>query len=531
MTWQTGTTAGTSAYRDLLSSIVAVCTSKYVSAVVVNAAGTGYVVGDVLTISHAGGYHSCFLEVTTIGGGGAITAVRINSGGAFSNRAASATVSAGGTGYAVGDVLQVQGGTSTQKAKFKVATLTVTAAATVTLFETGGAYTSAPSNPASTSNDAGLGTGTGATLTLTMTGLIGTSGISATGGTGTGATFDLTLTAAGWSAVRDRNNRTENSVANEKEVVLLGTVGGGDSPYVAFTTYTQTSGLDTRYGIECFGMSAFNSSLSGLAAQPGIGPVAGVLGSSSGSHLPVFEGAREWWLSVSPRRVCGALRTTDSTVCYASFYVGLMNGFGSATTSPYPMFVGASSNTPNRVPDSSDSTGLAECFRSSSGGSGPMYFRRKSDASWVTVMNGSDVSTPTQQNANVMWPLCSVQESAIDEQVLAADGPVTLVDGKIGSNIRANATFRLYPAPDTGDDFFTLWPLTVLGTNAANNSVNLEVAGELDGVFWFSGTKADGTTVSPEDYFEDSGIRYRVFPNATQGVSAKPYQFFVIAEQ
>jgi hypothetical protein len=63
--------------------------------------------------------------------------------------------------------------------------------------------------------------------------------------------------------------------------------------------------------------------------------------------------------------------------------------------------------------------------------------------------------------------------------------------------------------------------------------VALEIAGELDNVFWFSGTKSDGTTVSAEDFFRDtvSGKIYRVFPNGTQGVAAKPYQFFCMAEE
>jgi len=538
MTWQAETTAASSAYRDFLTSLVAVATSKHISAVVINAAGTGYVAGDMLTITHAGAYHDCILEVLTVGGSGEVLTVAIRKGGAFSNRLASAVVNAGGSGYVVGDVLEVQGGTSTEKAKVQVATLSGSAVATVNVFETGGAYSVAPGLTGAVTAGIGPAAFAGddaATLDLTMTSEVGTTGIAATGGSGASATFDLTLTATGWSAERNTNERTENSITDEKEVVLVGTPASGDSPYVGFFTYTATSGLDTRYGIACFGMVAFNPSLA-LSAQPGIGPLAGVTGSSEGSHIPIHEAAREWWLSITAVKIAGVIRTTDATVAYASFYVGFGNRYGSATTNPYPMFIGASSQTANQAPDSANLTGLSECFRASSTQSGPMYFRRKSDAAWAQVTNGNNVTTPAQLDDNVMWPVCSLQEvntASVPEQQMAEDGPVMLSDGRIGSNIRANVSNRLLPAPDTGDDWFVLWPLTVLATNGSqSNDVNLEVVCELDNVYWFGGSTSAAATVSPEDYFDDpvTGTRYRIFPNGTQGIAARPYQFFCMAE-
>jgi hypothetical protein len=405
----------------------------------------------------------------------------------------------------------------------------------VALFETGGAYTVAPGLTGATTLGVGPDVYAGnddATLDLTMTTLIGTTGIaqSSTSGGGTGATFDLTLTASGWAVQKSTNDRLINSLGDEKEVVLLGTVAGGDAPYIAFLSYTFGSGASTRRGLGCFGMTAFNPALD-LASQPGIGPTAGTLPSSSGSKILVHEAAREWWISVTPRRIVGALRTTDITVCYVSWYMGLMNGFGTATTSPYPMFIGASSNVAQREVDNIEQTGLSECYQSPSGG-GPMYYRRKSDGTWVTVRNGfNNASVPTQQSDVTMWPVCSLEESSLDEEVHAADGAGMLETGEWGSNIRANASDRLYPAPDSGDDVFFLWPLTVLASGGTTNDINLEVAGELDDAFWFGGTTAAGGTVSPEDYLEDAGVRYRIFPNGTQGVAAKPYQFFVLAER
>jgi hypothetical protein len=74
-----------------------------------------------------------------------------------------AVVAAGGTGYSVGAVLTVSGGTGDDPARAKVLTLSGSVVATVQLVDAGG-YTVDPSGTAATSASAG----TGCTLTLTM---------------------------------------------------------------------------------------------------------------------------------------------------------------------------------------------------------------------------------------------------------------------------------------------------------------------------------------------------------------------------
>lgn len=73
----------------------------------------------------------------------------------------SATVSAGGTGYTVGDVLTVIGGTGSTAATLTVATLSGSAVATVTV-SNAGLYSTYPSEPFSVTG----GTGSGATFTF-----------------------------------------------------------------------------------------------------------------------------------------------------------------------------------------------------------------------------------------------------------------------------------------------------------------------------------------------------------------------------
>ena len=77
----------------------------------------------------------------------------------------SATVQAGGSGYAVGDTITETGGTAINQAVLTVATLSGSAVATVTVAY-GGNYTAVPSNPVSQGSTSGAGTG--CTLNLTF---------------------------------------------------------------------------------------------------------------------------------------------------------------------------------------------------------------------------------------------------------------------------------------------------------------------------------------------------------------------------
>ncbi len=78
--------------------------------------------------------------------------------------ATAAVVSAGGSGYAVGDLITLAGGTFSRATVLRVATLNVTAVATVTV-QNGGVYSVAPTNPVAQ----GSTTGTGINATFTMT--------------------------------------------------------------------------------------------------------------------------------------------------------------------------------------------------------------------------------------------------------------------------------------------------------------------------------------------------------------------------
>ena len=137
---------GTGSAIDLAtgSSGVNISNGTSVTAIVRSVSGSNYTTNPTLAIS-----------VPTTAGGVQATATSTISCG-------SAVVSAGGSGYVVGEILTVIGGTSTIAVVLTVATVSGTAVATVNI-TTSGAYTAAPTNPAATTSNL---SGTGATFTL-----------------------------------------------------------------------------------------------------------------------------------------------------------------------------------------------------------------------------------------------------------------------------------------------------------------------------------------------------------------------------
>lgn len=542
MTWQTELVAASDSYREFQASMVSVMTSLHVSAVAVSAAGTGYVVGDVLTLAHASAYHTARVEVLTVGGSGEVLTVRIDTGGAYAERVDSAVVgAAAGSGYVVGDILKVGAGAgvATEDAFFEVATLSGSAVATVTKKFTGGAYSTSPTiNEATT-----LGVSTGfagddaATLDLTLQTIMGATGIAGTGGTGSSATFDPTLTVTGWSTLYDRFDhdwgvQPDN---NDRDVVLEGTVSTGDTPIIGFASIMGESGLLDRFALAMFGMTAFNPAVA-LTSQPGIGPLAWTVATNAGSHLSITEEIAEgnsWWISVTGRRVYGCVRgnVSGETNSYHTFYSGFMNQYGTATTSPYPLMVAGSAYNWNQDTFSSKHTGLAECYQEDASINGPAYFLRKTDLTWAEVVNGA-VSTPG--SSKVMFPLGKIVESTdAGNQIVTDDNFRRLSsDGVMTSSIRANLSIHNSPAPGSNDEF-VLYSLTVAdsGDNSGTDDIHTHVAGELDGCFWTGGTKANGTAFTSEDYVENAaGDRYRIFPCNSQSLSSRRYQFMLMRE-
>ena len=524
MAWQADTTIAS--YRDVLDKIVEMATSKHVSAAVINAAGAGYDVGDILTIAHDGAAMTATVEVLTKDGGGGVTSIKLRNMGAYSNRVATVAVNVGGAGYAVDDVVEIETGTYTQFAKAKVTSVAAGVVDGIALFERGGAYTVAPDLVAATTDsDIGTGTGTGLLVNLTVTTLVGLVGIAGVGGAGAGATFDLTLTDTGWAAVRDQNNYSENGVDDEKEVVLEGTVAGGTTPFIGYRTYTDTEAAETRYGVLCVGMTGHNIGLD-FENQPAVAPNTTPT-TSSGSYIPLLNAAMPLWLSFTGRKMAGVVKTQGASIlAYQSFYVGLLNPFGTTVENPYPLIIAASSGNSEKPPDDGSIyiTGITEAI-SPAGVSGPIFFRRISDASWQQVRNNENDSA---DHDHILYPVGEplAIASTTDENYVVDDGPFTFFDG-ICRNNSDPASRYLLPSPNVAGDLVLLVPVTLVRTPDGTNTVDCDIHGELDNVFWISGTKDDGDPITVEDTITISGTRYRIFAN---GHRRERYSFFCMEE-
>ncbi|MCS7317082.1 MAG: hypothetical protein NZZ41_02010, partial [Candidatus Dojkabacteria bacterium] len=142
--------------------------------------GSGYQVGDIITVGGGSGIAAQLL-VTSVGTGGAITGTQIWYGGNYilppTGNVSAVTIATAGSGYSNGIfTVTVLGGTFTTPATLNVTV--VGGSVTAVSVATGGVYTVPPNNPVQVS---GLSGGSGATFNLTFTGPL------VSGGSGTNA--------------------------------------------------------------------------------------------------------------------------------------------------------------------------------------------------------------------------------------------------------------------------------------------------------------------------------------------------------
>lgn len=544
MTFNSGTATD---YIDLLDQLVQVATSRHLSAVAVNAGGTGHAVGDIIDITATGSTstHVAKIEVTSVSGG-VIDGVRVYRGGAYTvdpttttgnaqsattgsgtgatfdltfaetgwsqlarnQEAASATVSAAGNGYNVGDVLTLVGGVLAEggsAATFTVATLTGGAGsgvATVTL-TTAGEYEVPPSNAALTTND---GSGDNA-CTLTV---------------------------------------TYSDTSGDTIVVLEGEAGGTETdPVVGIKTYsseTDESGLNTVYNWALFGMTSWASNQR-LDQQANISPGFSNLGNGEittsstgdGAFVPLKDSAGsdiEWWFSITGRRIVMVAKVIGaSTTYYPWAHLGLTASFGLTSEQPYPMAIIGSSDR-KRVwfrDTNSIFGGLPEVITLSNG---PAFVWSTGDGAWLEAKSGeitsvTDLSPGRGVNGSgadvprvIVTPLGVPAEEDDAEDQLWIDAPVNGFDAEDITPI-SNAT-EIYPTPNTGDDLVPLYPISIMQSD--NTGELYRAFGEIEGVFW---GHDGGLGISSEDRWTVGSDRYLVFQS---GTLVEPYSFGMLRE-
>jgi hypothetical protein len=509
MTWQTGTSTD---YLDLLTQLIQVATSEHVATAAVSAAGTGYVVGDILIASGGTSTHGASFEVLTVGGSGEITSLRIATGGAYttppaspvsttggagsggtvtvtfadtgwtlrreSQQALSAAIGAGGAGYAVGQTLTVVGGLGVgTAAQFSVATEAAGVITSVTLL-TAGIYEEVPAND-----------------------------VAVTGGTGTGALLTVTWEPA----------------TVDKVVLLEGEGGGSDEILVGIKTFNRLdpTGFLTVFNWSLHGAAGgFNAGLP-FHEQPGMSPgldaSTGAVLTTGGAYVPLKAAdafPMDFWFSITPRRIVGIVKVENASIVhYMQFYMGFVNQMGTPTEFPYPIFVcGASARDNVHYATTTPAlTGLV-CMNGLTGKVGPGFWRLET-GTWQEFKNsvGSDVgaASRTASTSYCCYPGGVPQLIAATEDQAVATGSALLWDAMVpSSGVPGTPTTQLMRTPNVAGDLVQFIPATLI----AGPSPNTQIIGELDGVFWFSAVNGE----SSEDTFLIDGIRYRIFQSGNR---------------
>jgi len=536
MTWNSGTATN---YRDLFNQLIQVATSRHLATVAVNAGGSGYVVGDVLGLTNTGATfsHVAQVEVRTVGGGGAITSLRIWRGGAYTvdpttttgnaltggtgtlatanltfaatgwstemrtQQAVSAVVAAGGSGYSVGNLLTVvlDGGVQGHggvAAVFQVATLGGGGSVATVTLSTAGNYEKVPTNPAAT-----------------------------TGGAGTGATLTVT-----WGNATTQDNML---------AILTGTAGGAVDPIVGIKLWQglNSTGAITTFNWALFGMTAFDDTQA-FHEQNDMSPGLAADGSIIAGNLGVFVPLKDttafnitWWISATGRRIMGEAKVqTASTTYYVPWHLGLLNQLGTTTEFNYPLYIAGSTNrnTGYFADTTGIISGLTECiFRVSSGGAVLWW---PDGSYWSTIRNASIASdttltvTPggTSNDDNGVYPMFRGGPNLATEDTITSDGGDAFNWDAILFNDSGGA-LSVYPTPNTGTDVDILVPAIVLRTDSSVVPQKNVKVGEIDGLYWTSAASGQ----SSEDDILVGTNRYRLFQN---GNRIQTYSFCAMRE-
>lgn len=527
--------------RDFLTKLVAFVTSQHVATAAVNAGGSGYTDGDVLTLTHAGAYLDARFVATVAAG--AVTGLRILDSGAFSNRLASATVGAGGTGYTDDEIVEVLGGTAREKAKVQVTT-SAGVVTSVAVFESGGAYSSAPGLSGAATRGvgpSGFGGDDALTLDLTMTGLVGTTGLALTGGTGTSATVDITLAETGWTVDDDAsnsantNNNSLNSVDDEKIVRLVGDATGfTNKPYVFLLSGSDTDSLDQRYWVQVVHGVAHNPGASidsQVSTSPGVSATNAP--SSSGSYVlfPSNEtNDADFWIQADDLHFFVVTNTnpgvsTDSRR-YFHMHAGFFDRVGTEFEDPFPALVMASTNDRTLDPSTTsvNITGIGELVYTAT--SGVCYYFRTESSAWTQVKNGISTSGTEQTRENYIWPVGTGEPADggnTDPRTVTAFPAGAWGFNGVRRHDRSSAGQILGMVPGTTPKHFLI-PLTLMRKNVTGTTgvqypdSTSRTRGTLRGLFWVHNTDASGNAIVnfAEDEIVDGTTRYKVFHTHTQ---------------
>ncbi len=320
MAWFKGTATD---YHDFLDVLKELVQDDHIASVVIANGGTGYALGDTITLAGGTKNHEPELEVTGVGGG-IITAVHIADAGVYTSQAgspvaqdttsgsginatftltyadtawevlidyaadaaATAAIAVAGTGYTANDIVTVVGGSFTEAATVKILTVAGGVPQTIEVHTTVGDYITTPSNAVVTS-----------------------------GGTGTGLTLNMT-----WS----------NEAADEQKYLMIHNTT--TDQYIGWRAFKETSPEDA-FLLECTGFTGQGSVSTSWSEQPGSTSIRQTNVPLSGGGSPATI---NYWMSVHDLRITGAFKVAS---VYPNMYLGSIDPFLTEGEYAYPQLI------------------------------------------------------------------------------------------------------------------------------------------------------------------------------------------------
>ncbi len=395
------------------------------------------------------------------------------------------SIGAGGSGYSVGDILTLSGGTSTVAAQVEVTTVGTDDVTGVRRYNDG-VYTVTPGDPVSTT------------------------------GTGTGCTLNVSWVQNGWTV-----NRDTTYTGSDREVIMNGPGGGSDEIFVGWRTFRDVPG--DYYNWELHGFTGYVGA-NDFDEQPGISPGffdGATSALKAGSYFTLANASIQYWLSITGYRIILICKIGSN---YFNAYLGWGNRFAVSTEYPYPLIVSGNSSFPAATNGQSTlQSGLVDPWRSTDvtgNTTGPMHIIDSTSVWWGVANGAVSGSNKTHLGDRVVVPTGrpdGVDDGGLDPANKWADEINDFGDIIPETGLATTQTSNLRPTPNTGD-FYALLPTIIVFTDPAP-----QVMAEIDDCYWVS---AFGGVVS-EDRHIVSGEVYRIFQNCNR---TDTYAFWAVRE-
>lgn len=546
MSWIEGTATD---YRDMLDQLIEIATSDHVDTVSVGASGgSNYAVDEIITLTDGTFTHAARMRVTSVDGGGAITGIRVEDGGAYTvdpdlTDTTSHTSSGSGTGAQLDLTMNSEPWTVERRAQEAVS---------ATVFSGGTGYSNGDQIRVSMNGGGVLGadgeTFYGVAPVFQVTGntggVIDTVSLVTAGHLeevpdidGTAGSQCDTETVTGSGSGAQLTVTYQDVGSSQEDVIILSAPGEGGTDQIlhGIRTFqaTDVSGFLTCFNWQLFAMVNFNSALAlheQVNISYGADPTDGAIETDGGSFMVLKEDDADpditFWMSVTNRRIILVCKVeTASTAFYSSMYMGFVNAYETTNENPYPIYVQGTTSRENSHWSDDDIgriSGLSDCYAVNTKLNGPGQYRADA-GEWRSFLNAIcvDGGSPTRSVDSdfVVFP-CGVPSLSpqVDDELIAApaDG-VQFEDIHPESGVPGTPDVLLRPTPNTGDDVRILVPLAIIATDDPTSPARdvYRVLGELDNCFWVSAS--DPTTdLTSEDVQKIGDDRYIVFQNGNQ---------------